>query len=77
MGVEDLLNKILETIRARIRNGEFTERALARRMAVSQAHMHNVLKGVRSLTPPLADRLTAELGISLTALIGHGTGDGA
>ena len=68
MGVQELLSLILDTVRARLRNGEFTERALARRVGVSQAHLHNVLKGARALTPAQADRICGELGISVLVL---------
>ncbi len=36
---------------------------------LSQPHMHNVLKGVRSLSPEYADRLIAELRLSLLDLM--------
>ena len=50
-------------------NGDFTERGLARILGVSQPQMHNVLKGARKLTPELADRLLARLGIDLLDLL--------
>jgi plasmid maintenance system antidote protein VapI len=69
MTIEELIGAVLADARSRLRNGEFTERGLARRVSVSQAHMHHVLKGKRSLTPALADRLAAELRISITAAV--------
>jgi plasmid maintenance system antidote protein VapI len=60
-----LLAAVLADVRLRISNGEFTERALARRLRVSQSQMHNVLKGARTLSPALADRLLATLGVGL------------
>jgi len=39
----------------KIRNGEFTERRLARVLGVSQPQLHNVLKGARPLKPEFAD----------------------
>ena len=51
----------LEQLRAQanmyIRNGYCSERSLARRVRVSQSQLHNVLKGARTLTPALADRI--------------------
>lgn len=69
-----LFHEALETVKInitrRIRNGELTERGLARRLGVSQAHMHNVLKGVRVLTPELADKILVEFSSSLEDLLG-------
>ena len=60
-----LLATVLLETRLRIANGEVTERALARRVGVSQSQMHNVLKGARTLSPKLADRLLVALEIPL------------
>jgi transcriptional regulator with XRE-family HTH domain len=60
--------RLLEHIRLRIRNGELTERSFARRIGVSQPHIHNVLKGIRSLTPELADRILAAMNVSVFEL---------
>ena len=53
--------RLLEQLRAQanlyIRNGYCSERSLARRVRVSQPQLHNVLKGARTLTPALADRI--------------------
>lgn len=57
-------------ISRRISNGELTERGLARRLGISQAHMHNVLKGARVLTPELADRILLEFHGSLEDVLG-------
>jgi len=60
--------RILDVARARVRNGEFTERGLARHLGISQPHMHNVLAGVRPLTAPLLDAMLRGFGISLLDL---------
>jgi hypothetical protein len=60
-----LLATVLVETRLRIANGEVTERALARRVGGSQSQMHNVLKGARTLSPKLADRLLVALEIPL------------
>ena len=41
----DVRNALTAVLRARVRNGELTERGLARLVGVSQPHIHNVLKG--------------------------------
>ena len=62
--------RLLDTVRFRLRNGEWTERGLARQLGVSQPHVHNVLKGIRTLTPALSDLLLHLLGMSLLDLVG-------
>ena len=56
--------RLLEHLRHRICNGELTERSLARLTGISQPHMHNSLKGVRSLSPELADVILTTLRLS-------------
>jgi transcriptional regulator with XRE-family HTH domain len=69
MLVNDLLDVLRERLRLEIRNGRLTERGLARRSGISQAHMHNVLKGVRMMTPSVADRILAALELSVSDLL--------
>lgn len=64
-----LQRRLLEQVRQRLSNGELTERRLARLTGISQPHMHNVLKGVRALTPEVADLLLGGLGLSALDLI--------
>jgi plasmid maintenance system antidote protein VapI len=66
---ENLLQGLRARLQSMIRNGEITERALARRMGISQPHMHNILKGARHLKPDLADRILREMGITLPELL--------
>ena len=54
----DVRNALTAVLRARVRNGELTERGLARLVGVSQPHIHNVLKGVRALSPELSDQIS-------------------
>lgn len=56
--------RLLEHVRGRIRNGELSERQLARLTGISQPHIHNVLKGARVLSPEFADLILAHLHIS-------------
>ena len=60
----ELQARLLEHVRLRIRNGELTERNLARTIGMSQPHVHNVLKGARALTPGMADLILSGLGLS-------------
>jgi plasmid maintenance system antidote protein VapI len=65
---EALLSRLIFAANLRIKNGEYTERGLARILGVSQPQMHNVLKGARTLHADLADRLLWKLGISVLHL---------
>jgi hypothetical protein len=47
--------RLIAHIKARVRNGDGTERSLARLSGISQPHMHNVLKGARVFSPELAE----------------------
>lgn len=69
MYFEMLHLRLVAVIKSRIRNGEVSERRLAHISGISQPHIHNVLKGVRVLSPRLADRLLKVLGISILDLI--------
>ena len=64
-----LLEGVRRRARTRVRNGEVTERVLATQAAVSQPYLHNVLKGVRQMTPKLADRLLKELDLTIEDLL--------
>jgi plasmid maintenance system antidote protein VapI len=63
-----LRTRLINLVNARIQNGHFTERGLARMLGISQSQMHNVLKGARTLRPELADRLAVSLEITLADL---------
>jgi len=69
MMFHELRDLFLSNLRARVRNGEITERRLARLVGMSQPHIHNILKGVRVLTPDVGDRILAELNISIFDLV--------
>ncbi len=66
---EDAQFKLLAYIRNRIRNGELTERALARQIGISQPHVHNALKGVRTFSPKVLDSILRRFQLSLFELI--------
>ncbi len=69
MMFHELRDLFLSNLRARVRNGEITERRLARLVGVSQPHIHNILKGMRVLTPDVGDRILAELNMSIFDLV--------
>ena len=60
--------KLLAYVVDRIRNGELTERGFARLIGISQPHAHNVLKGVRNLSPEIFDSILKYFHMSLLDL---------
>ena len=69
MTFHDLQQRLLEELRQRVRSGAATERGLARVSAISQPHLHNVLKGKRRLSLMKADVILQSLQIDLLNLI--------
>jgi transcriptional regulator with XRE-family HTH domain len=69
LNYQDAQLKLLAYVRSQIRNGELTERGFARRIGISQSHVHNVLKGVRNLSPNIFDLLLNYLHLSLLDLV--------
>lgn len=69
MIVSTLQSRLKDYLQTRIRNGEFSERGLATSLGVSQPHIHNVLKGVRLMTPYLADHIISKLKLTLDDLL--------
>jgi hypothetical protein len=67
-----LQSRLISQINWRLNNGEYSERALARMLCISQPQMHNVLKGVRRLSVSLGDRVLAKFGISILDLLEEG-----
>lgn len=70
MYFETLQARLVDVVNLRVRNGELTERRLARMVGISQPHMHNVLKGVRILSPQMGDRILRKLRMSVLDLCG-------
>lgn len=68
MTFQDAQLKLLDFVRDRIHSGELTERRLARLIGVSQPHVHNVLKGVRNLSPEIFDSILKFFQMSLLDL---------
>ena len=65
MNFEELQNRLIGKMRQRVQNGEFTERGLARVVGISQVHIHNVLKGARTLSVNLNDLILKRLGLTI------------
>lgn len=64
-----LQTRLIATVHAKIQNGEFTERSLAKLLGISQPQMHNVLKGARKLSVELSDRLLWTFGLTVGDLL--------
>lgn len=69
MDFETLQYRLLARVRSCVRNGELTERGLARMIGISQPHMHHILKGVRTLSIENADRILRRLDLTVLDLI--------
>jgi hypothetical protein len=69
MYLEDVYQRLIETARQRVRAGVLSERGLARECGMSQPHMHNVLKDIRSLSAASADRLMRALRTTVPELL--------
>ncbi len=69
MYFELLQLRLIAHVHDRVQRGELTERGLARRTGISQPHLHNVLKGVRVLSPQIGDVLLRHLHITLLDLL--------
>jgi transcriptional regulator with XRE-family HTH domain len=69
MTVGDLQERFIALLRKRIRNGELTERSLAKRVGVSQPHMHNVLHGKRRFSLETTDDIMRVLRVDVLDLI--------
>lgn len=65
----DFWKLLIELARSRIRSGVVSERGLARQAGLSQPHLHNVLKGIRELSPQSADRLMKALDVTVPQVL--------
>jgi transcriptional regulator with XRE-family HTH domain len=65
----ELERRFLDHLRHRVRSGELTERRLARITGISQPHIHNVLRGKRSLSLETADVILHVLHLDLLELL--------
>ena len=69
MGFRGLHQSLVRHLRDRVRNGEISERSLARLAGISQPHIHNVLKGVRFLSPEMADQILTRMQLDVATLL--------
>lgn len=72
MTLGDLQQRFVALLRKRVRNGELTERGLARMVGVSQPHMHNVLHGKRCFSIETTDEMMRLLRVDVFDLIEPG-----
>jgi hypothetical protein len=76
MNFANLQLRLLNHLRELVRRGDMTERGLARVSGISQPHIHNVLKGKRSLSPESSDAILLNLRLDLRDLIVSDSIDG-
>jgi len=69
ISISDLLGRVSGMARQAVQAGEISERALARRAGISQPHLHNVLKGIRTLSPGAAEQLMRALDLAVPQLL--------
>jgi len=69
MTFHDLHGRLIHHLNQRVQRGEITERGVARRIGMSQPHIHNVLKGKRFLSWKSADALLKTLHLDLLDLV--------
>jgi len=72
MTLGDLQQRFVALLLARVRNGELTERGLARMVGVSQPHVHNVLHGKRTFSVATTDDMMRHLRVDVFDLIEPG-----
>lgn len=66
---DDLAQRMVRDLEKLVRSGAVTERRLAGMVGVSQPHLHNVVNGLRKLTPNIADQIMERLDWSLLDLV--------
>ena len=66
---QDLAQRLVRDLGKLIHSGAVTERRLAAMVSLSQPHLHNVVNGLRRLTPTVADQIIECLDWSLLDLV--------
>jgi hypothetical protein len=61
--------RVIQMALLRVHSGMISERALARRAGISQPHLHNALKGIRTLSPEATDRLMRALNVTIPQIL--------
>jgi hypothetical protein len=69
MNFRGLHGLLIQHLNRCVQRGDFTERGVARRVGISQPHIHNVLKGDRLLSWESADSLLRELNLNIFDLM--------
>src|SRR5215831_16643002 len=64
-----LQQRLIRRLNDEIRAGKLTERGLARRAGLSQPHVHNMLKGIRSPTAESADAMLRAISAGVSDLM--------
>src|SRR5689334_18090603 len=64
-----LQQRLIQRLKNEIHSGNLTERALARRAGLSQPHIHNLLKGIRSPTVESADAMLCAIAAGVSDLL--------
>lgn len=79
MNLQQAQSYVLQHLRRLVRHGEVTQSGLARHAGLSQAHVNNLLSGVRPMTADVADLVLRALGLDLEDLVPvrEGAGVGA
>jgi hypothetical protein len=72
MTLGDVQQRFIALLQKRVRNGELTERGLARMVGLSQPHMHNVLHGKRSFSVETTDEIMRRLRMDVLDFIEPG-----
>ena len=72
MTLGDLQQRFVALLRKRVRNGEVTERGLARMVGISQPHLHHVLHGKRRFSVETTDHLMRQLRVDVLDLVEPG-----
>lgn len=57
LNFEEFQRRLVTNLRESVRNGDMTERRLARITGVSQPHIHHVLRGKRGLSISMSDQV--------------------
>lgn len=61
--------RLIQNLRSKLDNGEFTERGLSRLTGISQPQVHNLLKGARKLSSESADLFLEAAHLSVSDLL--------
>lgn len=77
LNISEFFQRLTDLARHCVQSGEVSERALAGRACISQSHIHNVLKGIRALSPDAADRLMQALDVTIPQVLWSGGGRSA